>query len=106
VKGQREFARVGRHLCFKWGDGEIPIDRVLTLFTEWRVQYMTEKKGGKGSSIWWVKMLRKKDLNRTLTEEKRGDLEILGTESEVNPFFPKVGSMSRVEDPLRNYPSL
>lgn len=64
IKAQREFARVSPRLCFKWCDADLPIDRILTVFTDWQIQFkqsiIPTSRGKKyGSRTWWVKMVRK-----------------------------------------------
>ena len=61
---QKEFARLAPRMCFKWNDASLSIDRILTVFTEWDVQFMEQAPTrGKKPSTWWVKLVRKGRVN-------------------------------------------
>lgn len=61
IKGQIEFSRVSKRLCFKWNDNRLELYRVLTCFTEWVEVFRTrvEKTGKLGNSrTWWITFIR------------------------------------------------
>ena len=75
VKVQQEFARVSPRLCFKWCDADLPVDRILTVFTDWQVQFkqsiIPTSRGKKyGSRTWWVKLVRRTVDDKDGTEMK------------------------------------
>jgi hypothetical protein len=60
-KAQREFARVGRRLCFKWNTTSHGLDKVLTVFEAWREVYRKRhrSKMKRGSpDTWWVTFVK------------------------------------------------
>jgi hypothetical protein len=62
TKGQSEFARVAKSMCFKWCETSINLERILTCFTNWNIlfkmKYKSNKRHGR-SQTWLVKMVRK-----------------------------------------------
>jgi len=60
-KAQREFARVGKRLCFKWGENEVSLWKILPFFRNWVVkqemEFKSKQKRGK-SKTWWVTFVR------------------------------------------------
>lgn len=63
VSGQQAIAKVSPRLCFKWGESRDGgnIDRILTLFTEWResIRFGRPSGTGSGNTCFWVKLVRK-----------------------------------------------
>lgn len=61
-KAQIEFARVSDRLVFKWNETSHSLEKVLFVFSEWRIQFRNQinhnKKRGK-SKTWWVMLLNK-----------------------------------------------
>ena len=62
---QKEFARLASRMCFKWNEASLSIDRILSVFTEWDINFIVPSRSrGKKPSSYWVKLSRKKQSFR------------------------------------------
>lgn len=65
-RAQREISRITRRLCLKWIEVEVPLNKILTLFTDWNVifshEYYSKGRQPGHNNVYWVKMVRKENL--------------------------------------------
>jgi len=59
---QKEFARISNRLCFKWGEVDLSLWKILGVFTKWKIiqekLHHHHNKRGKNKS-WWVTFILK-----------------------------------------------
>ena len=64
-KAQKEFQRYTRKLCFKWGERNVSVWKILPLFREWKIiqkkLHKTNMNIKSKTDNWWITMSRSED---------------------------------------------